>query len=141
MMKRVTHKTTSTIRETYPWAAVAMAVLLLSSFGLMIYFAATNSLHNLNGDPLGDMVRGYFMFSIVAFFVVGGYWKKLWSFILSVRADRLARRYDYFEITADEWVVLSSPEWSGEIIDFMGLNRAFVHFDNEQDRILFRLGR
>ena len=139
-MKIITHNTDSTIRDIYPLASLTIGILLITSLARVGYLGWENNLQPTR-DPIGQAAAMLFGGTFMAFIVIGSNWKKLWSFILSAKADRLARRYDYFEITGDEWVTLSSPEWSGEIIDFMGLNRSFVHFDNEQDRILFRLGR
>lgn len=141
MMKHVVYNTESTLRDVAPLASGAMFVMLVSSFVLMIYFVIAHSIDELTSTTAGFTIQTLFSLSAFIFIAVGVYWRKIWTARLDARANNMSRRHDYFEINVEDLKDLILHEWSGEIIDFRGLNRSFVHFNNEQDRIIFRLQR
>lgn len=134
----------STVRDIYPWLSALMGMLLIVSFvGFLVVTAFHGSL------PYTDLVKSSFAASLMFFVLTGAYWKGYWTWVITGKAEKLSRRLDYFEIDEDEYLDLChhTCEYTGSYVEFRGIHseksppagRLFVHFDNEQDRILFRL--
>lgn len=127
------YDTQHTVRDAYPWLSILMAVML---FTAPVGFVPQEWL------ALPAWFRFYTFFVLVFFVVLGAKWKNIYPYLLARKADHLARHHTgYYEITLEEEVQLQCEHTAGHLVTFRGLGRQFFRFDDDQDRVLFVIGR
>ena len=124
--------TRSSVREMYP---ALSAIILVCLIAAPLGFVPKELL------DLPNWYRGFSFVTLVVFVGLGIKWKDICPYILARRAHKQARQPGFYEITLEEEITLQCECTPGELVTFKGLGRRFFKFDDDQDRVLFVIGR
>jgi hypothetical protein len=132
MTRVFTFDTRHSVREAFPTLCLIMIVMLIIA---PVGFVPEDWLHVPRWFRLMSGV------SIITFVMVGVKWKQLYPIILGYRAGLVSRLPGMYAISWEEGVQLRVHHVQGVLIHFRGLDKHFMRFDHDHDRVLFLIGR